>query len=78
MHANATQTLDDMLYEQEVASKLAISVRTLQAWRAKGKGPKFTKLGRAIRYSYRHVVEWIDANTRVTTGPTPNPRPKTS
>ena len=75
MHANATQTLDDMLYEQKVASKLAISVRSLQAWRAKGKGPKFTKLGRAIRYGHSHLVEWIDANTRVKNSPTPKPRP---
>lgn len=73
MLANATQTRDRLLDEHEVAAMLALSVRTLQAWRVKGEGPRFVRLGRAIRYRYSDVVVWLDANTLTKTGVTSRP-----
>ena len=46
-NSNPASTL---LNEQQAAETLALSVRTLQAWRVRGGGPRFVKLGRAVRY----------------------------
>jgi predicted DNA-binding transcriptional regulator AlpA len=36
--------------EREVADMLGLSVATLRAWRHRGQGPRFLRLGRAVRY----------------------------
>ena len=36
--------------EREVAARLGISAVTLRAWRHRGIGPAFVRLGRAVRY----------------------------
>ena len=38
------------LTEREVAALLGLSVATLRAWRHRGQGPRFLRLGRAVRY----------------------------
>jgi excisionase family DNA binding protein len=38
------------LTEREVAELLRLSVATLRAWRHRGKGPRFLRLGRSVRY----------------------------
>ena len=38
------------LTEREVAELLGLSVATLRAWRHRGKGPRFLRLGRSVRY----------------------------
>lgn len=53
---------DRLLTECEVADLLNISVRTLQAWRVRGGGPRFIKVGRAVRYRLSDVQDWIDRN----------------
>lgn len=56
--------LDDViLTEIQAADVLRLSSRTLQAWRAQGRGPAYVKAGRAIRYRRRALVEWLNANT---------------
>ena len=47
------------LTENEVASKLSLSVATLRAWRCHGTGPKFVRLGRAVRYLKTDLVEYL-------------------
>ena len=37
------------LTEREVAELLGLSVATLRAWRHRGKGPRFLRLGRSVR-----------------------------
>jgi DNA-binding transcriptional MerR regulator len=54
---------DHLLTELQAASLLNLSVRTLQAWRARGAGPPFVKAGRAIRYRRRDLLRWLDNNT---------------
>jgi predicted DNA-binding transcriptional regulator AlpA len=54
-----------LLTEEQVAELLALSVRTLQAWRLRGAGPLFVRAGRAIRYQQSELAEWIAANTVV-------------
>lgn len=49
-----------LLNEAEVAEMTGLSKRTLQAWRYRGGGPPFIKLGRAVRYRKSDIVEWIN------------------
>ena len=54
--------IDDrhLLGERRVAKMLGCSLRALQRWRAKGKGPAFTKVGRKVFYELNDLQEWID------------------
>lgn len=46
------------LSEKELALRWSASVKTLQAWRQQGKGPRYLKLSRAIRYPIDAVEEF--------------------
>jgi hypothetical protein len=54
---------DALLTEVQAADLLSLSVRTLQAWRARAFGPPFVRAGRAVRYRRRDLFTWADANT---------------
>lgn len=49
--------------ENALAAELRVSVKTLQAWRLKGEGPPFVKLGRAVRYNKDDVLAWLESRT---------------
>ena len=66
MVASLVVDQDSLLNEVEAARFLAVSVRTLQAWRTKGIGPPFVRLGRAVRYSRQALIDWVHANTHAT------------
>ncbi len=48
--------------ESEVAEQLGLSVATLRAWRHRGKGPRFLRFGRAVRYLPADLDEFIRAS----------------
>ena len=50
------------LTEREVAELLGLSVATLRAWRHRGKGPRFLRLGRSVRYLPSDVDEFVRAS----------------
>lgn len=50
------------LTEREVAEQLGLSVATLRAWRHRGKGPRFLRLGRSVRYLPLDVEEFVRAS----------------
>ena len=50
------------LTEREVAERLGLSVATLRAWRHRGKGPRFLRLGRSVRYLPSDVDEFVRAS----------------
>jgi predicted DNA-binding transcriptional regulator AlpA len=52
----------ELLTEEQLALKGSFSRRTLQGWRTQGKGPRFVKLGRLVRYRAADVHEWLEAN----------------
>jgi hypothetical protein len=54
---------DALLTECAAAEILNLSIRTLQSWRLRGAGPDYVRAGRAIRYSRRDLINWIQANT---------------
>jgi len=66
MNAQALDTLapDDLLDEAKLATKLTVSRSTLQSWRYSGKGPRYIKVGRFIRYRNADVDAFLRAQTR--------------
>ena len=50
------------LTERQVAEQLGLSVATIRAWRHRGKGPRFLRLGRSVRYLPADVDEFVRAS----------------
>ena len=48
--------------EREVAELLGLSVATLRAWRHRGKGPRFLRLGRSVRYLPADLADFFRAS----------------
>lgn len=64
MQATSVATdLDAALNENVAAEFLGVSVRTLQAWRVRGGGPRYVKIGRAVRYQRRELVAFQEVHT---------------
>jgi len=53
--------------EMQAAIFLGVSVRTLQAWRIRGGGPPYVKIGRAVRYQRRALVTFQEQHTVAST-----------
>jgi predicted DNA-binding transcriptional regulator AlpA len=51
------------LNEYQAAEFLGLSVRTLQAWRVRGGGPRYLKIGKAVRYQRRELVAYQKQHT---------------
>lgn len=52
------QTIIKLIDEKAAAAALAVSVRTLQAWRVRGGGPPYVKAGRSVRYNTATLEQW--------------------
>lgn len=64
---------DETLYCESVISKtLACEEKTLQAWRSRGGGPPFVKIGRLVRYRGCDVKNWITSRTVRSTSELPS------
>lgn len=50
---------DRLMTEKEAAERYGISVRTFQAWRVKGSGPSYCKIGRSVRYRQSDLNDFI-------------------
>lgn len=50
-----------LIDEGAVARQLDIETKTLQAWRCRGGGPPFIKVGRLVRYRPEDVEAWIES-----------------
>jgi len=59
-----SSTSEDLIDEATLAMRLGVSRSTLQSWRYAGRGPRFIKLGRMIRYRNADVDAYLRANTR--------------
>lgn len=62
-----SQAIQSPSTERELALELACSVRTLQTWRAVGKGPEFMKVGSAVRYSRAAIDAYKASITHTST-----------
>ena len=62
-----------LVKERDAAELLGVSVRTLQKWRLQGDGPRFVKLGHAVRYDGQDLEAYIESSRRTSTSePPPN------
>lgn len=58
---------DRLLTTEDLAARLRVSRRTLEAWRLRGGGPRFVRTGGAVRYRESDVAQWIAASVREST-----------
>jgi predicted DNA-binding transcriptional regulator AlpA len=55
---------DKLVTSRTVAGSLGcVSHRTLERWRQRGYGPPWVKIGRAVRYRWSDVEEWLASQT---------------
>jgi hypothetical protein len=59
-----------LLREHDAAALLALKPTTLRRWRLEGKGPRFRKIGRAVRYHLDDLASFIDSSVRLSTSDT--------
>ena len=62
-----THNAERLLNEHEAAAVLNLAVPTLRRWRWAGCGPRFAKIGRAVRYDPAELWAYIEAQTRRST-----------
>jgi hypothetical protein len=58
---------DSALTTTEAAVYLNVKPATLCQWRWNGRGPKFCKIGRSIRYLPHHLDEFLSENVFTST-----------
>lgn len=53
---------DDLMSTEEVAASALLRVKpqTLRAWRVRGTGPKYVKIGRRVYYRLSDIRVWVD------------------
>lgn len=51
-----------LLNTKEVAAMTGISKPQLDLWRVQGKGPRYLKIGRLVRYARDDLMAWLDAH----------------
>jgi len=51
-----------MKNEREAAVILGCTVSALRKWRLLGKGPRYHKIGRLVRYADADLAQYLDAN----------------
>ena len=60
-------TIDPLLHPSEAAKILNVSLSWLAKSRLSGSGPRFVKIGRAVRYLETGLREYIKGRTRGST-----------
>ena len=60
----------DVFRTKEAAGYMDLKKSTLEAWRCRGGGPVFLKLGKAVRYRKKDLDSFINARTRTSTSQT--------
>ena len=63
---NSLET-DRLLHEAEVGNILSVKVSTLRRWRWSGDGPRFIKLGTAVRYDPQQLKDYLARQVRSST-----------
>jgi hypothetical protein len=52
-----------LVNEGQAAKMLAVSIAALRRWRREGRGPRFTRCERCIRYDVRAIEHYLTENT---------------
>jgi len=59
--ATASNTLETLLNEHDVARITGLSVASVRRWRLLRQGPKYLKIGAAVRYRPEDVSAWLQS-----------------
>jgi predicted DNA-binding transcriptional regulator AlpA len=54
-------TIETLLNEHDVARITGLSVASVRRWRLLRQGPKYLKLGSAVRYRREDVSAWLES-----------------
>jgi predicted DNA-binding transcriptional regulator AlpA len=57
-------TIESLMTEHDVARVTGLSVASVRRWRLLGQGPRFLKIGSAVRYRPADVAAWIESRPR--------------
>jgi predicted DNA-binding transcriptional regulator AlpA len=55
------KSLETLLNEHDVARIIGLSVATVRRWRLFKRGPRYIKLGAAVRYSPRSIASFLES-----------------
>ncbi|REJ79725.1 MAG: DNA-binding protein [Acidobacteria bacterium] len=55
------------LSTKEAAAFLGVSPRTFENWRLTGSGPRYSKVGRLVRYRLADLEDYVERNARLST-----------
>jgi predicted DNA-binding transcriptional regulator AlpA len=59
--AAANNNLEALLNERDVSRITGMSVASIRRWRLLRQGPKYLKLGSAVRYRPGDVAAWLES-----------------
>ena len=65
--SNSAASENPFLDSSQAAEYLNLKRTTLEAWRCRGGGPRFVKLGRLVKYRRSDLDEFIEARVRSNT-----------
>jgi predicted DNA-binding transcriptional regulator AlpA len=52
------------LNEHDAAALVGFAAKTLREWRYRGRGPRFEKFGRSVRYRLADLMSWLECGGR--------------
>ena len=58
---------DPLVTAGQAAAYLSVAESSLEKWRMHGRGPKYVKLGRAVRYRISDLNAWVSESTVAST-----------
>jgi predicted DNA-binding transcriptional regulator AlpA len=56
----ANDTLNTLLNEHDVARVTGLSIASVRRWRLLRRGPKYLKIGAAVRYKPKDISAWLE------------------
>jgi len=59
--ATASKTLETLLNEHDVAGITGLSVASVRRWRLLRQGPRYLKIGSAVRYKPEDISAWLES-----------------
>lgn len=63
-----------LVTEKSAARLYAVSTAALRRWRREGRGPRWVRVGKCVRYRVRDLEQFLDANSREGEGDMNGPR----